>query len=361
MQTSTRSLLSRSLKEYCFIATWWLMVVVFTYPQIQTAHAQNTKQHQTISERLNFYEKIFPSIQFVYFSDLAFVEADMRLLDMLLGYGAKSLDYQHPDDVRVEVTEIVKDGVEYKLKNGMVSASLFSVGRDSKARRKNICVLTIDPAQIALGNIQATRYMLDLSNQDFNQIHESNYLDSLEHLSFVVDHEVYHCLDAMFNGPIPMSEQLEFSEFAMFRNENGADAYGIAMHIRSKGVHTQYVHNLRRVRALSILNNDPNHYTDKAIDQVLALAPGRLVEMDAKSVFRLAFKISQKVAPDSRRYLHFRAAASQVHGDLGGVLDNRNKKFLQLADGGSLERETAQIYYRALSSYRELFSESAGI
>ena len=121
---------------------------------------------------MNFYEQIFPSIQFVYFSDLDFVEADMRLLDMLLGYGAKSLDYQHPDDVRVEVTDIVKNGIEYKLRNGMVSASLFTVGRASKARRKNICVLTIDPAQIALGNIQATRYMLDLSNQDFNRIHE---------------------------------------------------------------------------------------------------------------------------------------------------------------------------------------------
>jgi phosphatidylethanolamine-binding protein (PEBP) family uncharacterized protein len=203
------------------------------------------------------------------------------------------------------------------LRTGDPSASLFRAGYSGKAHRAQVCVITVDPAAVAPDDEGATRAMLDIGDPEFARIDPKRYLDHRAHLRFVVDHEVYHCLDSYYNGPTPMSKRTLAGQFDQYENEIGADLFGVAMHVHDRGRFTSYVKNLIAIRALSLYNNDPDHYTYDALVQIMRLDPATLVQASPQGVFDLASVLRDADVPSYGEYVHYRRAALQAAQSLG--------------------------------------------
>lgn len=319
------------------------------------SHARGERLEQIVTQRVAFYNKAFPQLQFVRLRGGPGAHTEFARLQELLGRGAASMDYEHPADLRGTLLQAVMGRVQIMLDERAASASLFRVGDSAQASQPYLCVLTLDAGMVAHSDAQATRHLLDLSEHTFGRVHPSNYLDDEAHLAFVVDHEVYHCLDAFYNGPVPMSTRTYAAPFAFFRNENGADAFGVAMHLREHGRATAYTGNLLRIRALALLSADPNHFTHAAIRRVLQRDPRRLRAMTPLEMVGIATQVRDAVAADYRQYVQFRIAAIKASRALGGTVDVSDQATRALASARDDPAVTNRLFYRALSSYRQLF------
>lgn len=306
-----------------------------------------------IDAKLTFYNEAFPDIQFVALGGGRTADAELRRLDALLGDDARTQDYAHPPELGRELTGLARERVALMLHNSSGSASLFRVGGGAQASRPNLCVLTLDGESIAADDVQATRHLLDVSDQNFADIPRERYLKSTEHLAFVIDHEVFHCLDAFYNGPIPMSDQRHAASYAAYRNESGADAFGIAMRLREHDDQS-YVSNLMRIRALTLIQQDPDHFTDRSMRRVLEVYPGAVRDKSVQELFDLATRIRDREVSDYGAYLAFRAAALRASEQLGAPVSEENRETFSGVEPDVTM--TDALIYRVLTSYRQLFA-----
>lgn len=308
-----------------------------------------------IEAKLQFYNQAFPEIEFLSLRGGRYSTQELPRLGPLLGAGARTLDYEHPPELGAELLTLAVQRVALMLQQGGASASLFRVGRGSTAARANVCVLTLDDESIATDDAQATRHLLDVSDQRFARIPPSRYLKYSDHLAFVIDHEIFHCLDAFYNGPIPVSHRPHAAEYASYRNENGADAFGIAMRLLERG-NRDYVDNLIRIRALTLLQEDPDHYTDRSMQGVIAVYPAAIRGRSARELFELATRIRDREVADYDAYIVFRAAALRASERLGApVSDQSRAQFAGIEPDATV---TESLIYRVLTSYRQLFARS---
>ena len=306
-----------------------------------------------IDAKLLAYHRAFPDIRFVYLRGGRFAEQDYPKLERLLSSGARSLDYEHPPELAQPLLTLAVQRVELMLRQSGTSATLFGLAEHAESRRPALCVLTLDSETVALDDVQATRHLLDISDRHFAAIPASRYLDHREHLAFVIDHEMYQCLDSYYNGPMPMSDREHAASYAAFRNENGADAFAIAMRLQDRGP-GRYVQNLIRIRALSLLQQDPEHFTDGSMRSMVQTYPGGIVGQPMQKLFESATRIRDQQVPDYDGYLAFAAAALRAGEELGGEAAQPG-----LQPYGDIEPDAAMLgtlTFRVLSSYRQLFA-----
>jgi len=316
---------------------------------------------EAIERTIQFYNEYYPDIRFIQLRGGGGWITDLVRVQLLMGNGARSLDYAHPPNLREDLIAVSVMRVQWMLQNSLSSAALFAVGEDGAADRASLCVITIDPETAPTSDLDATRAMLDLPDKIFARIPAARYLDYEQHLEFVLNHEAYHCLDSYYNGPAPMSDKRYAGEHRFFHNENGADAYGILMDVHRRGRVTRHAENMLRVRALSLLNSDPNHYTYRAIAQVLRHDPVTLARLTPRQVFDLASQIRARVLLDYDDYVAFRAAAFQAMEELGLEPED---------DGGAappfdrleVDHKQVELLVRRTEKYlRELFVETDAV
>jgi len=270
---------------------------------------------QLIQDRIEFYNTAFPKLQFVHLRGGLGWSVDMQFLPLLLGQQPASLDYEHPADLRDELMQVSLQRLEIMLRGSHPSASLFKKGTQGLARRENICIITLDPDVMGTNDLDTTSEMLDLPRATIERMHPARYLDTEDHVAFAVDHEVFHCLDAFYNGPVPRSHQPYARNYALFRNENGADAFAVAMNIHHHGALTRYARNIMNVRALALMN-DPDHCTWATIQRVLELNPETVAATPVQNLFKVAGSIRDMHAPSYEQYVAYRVAAHEMQVNL---------------------------------------------
>lgn len=304
---------------------------------------------ELVIARIAFYASHFPDMDFVVLDSAGDAEKNMHALYQILGEDPVPLDYAHPEALRHSLLLSTYIRIQFLLDTDVGSATLFEPGKGALARRKQVCIVTFNPWAIAKNDKAATRYLLDLPLKEFNQIPRSHYLARKSHLLFVLDHEIYHCLDASMNGPIPISKQAHWGDYQMIRNESGADAFAILMQMASHGRVTAYARTLKLIRGLTLLGGDPGHYTYPAINAALQVDAHRLRLNDVRHVVQLATQIRNDIVGSYDDYLQYAIAAEHAMVKMG-VLVSVPQFAKSHADPALVEKLIAQTR----EAYREL-------
>ena len=274
--------------------------------------ARRAKLEQIVIDKLAFYASLFPDIEFVVLDSAGDTGKNMSVLRQLLGKNPTPLDYEHPEDTRPELLFVSMMRIELLLQTDVGSATLFRIGKDALVSRQNVCVVTIDPWSVAKDDLSATLHLLEIPVSVSKTIPPEHLLNRESHLRFTLDHEIFHCLDSLYNGPIPMSHFEHWSDYMMLRDELGADTFGIIMHIAEHSAITDYARSLANVRGLALLAGDPNHFTYDAITAVFALDAAQLTKDNIRKRFQLATEIRNRIVGSYDDYIRYAKAACQA-------------------------------------------------
>ena len=300
-----------------------LTIVIAPYPvSAQNDQANKGARNEQpgieplLYEKVDLYRQLYPEITFLILQGGEDTVHDMLALDLLLGFQPKSLDYEHPPRLREDLMIASAGRILLMLQTKSPSASLF-LADDPLDWQAHICVLTINPEEIAADSVTATQHLSDLPERVITLAPQDLRLQAGDYLAYVVDHEVYHCLQSMYVGPQSMSEKELWGEYNHYLNEQGADAYAVAMHIRNAEKDTGFAANIRRIRGLSVYNSDPNHLTCKAVNEVLNFPAEKIRKMTEKEVFEIATEIKNKLTIDYDEYLSYLASAQQAMQEMG--------------------------------------------
>jgi hypothetical protein len=312
---------------FVILCLWGQVSVVGAENPVQTQSVPDSnasyeqKRHEqldhVIQRKLAFYAKHYPNINFVLLDSAGDVSRNMGILAKVIGEDPDPLDYAHPKDLQYTLLMTTLMRIELLLNTDAGSATLFKPGKGALAQRKYVCVITMHPWQIAKDNHAATRHLLEIADSEFAKIPPSHYLDHIAHLQFALDHEVYHCLDTVFNGPVPMSSRKYWGDYYMLKEESAADAFGLIMHVAAHKSITPYAQSLRNIRGLVLLGGDLNHFSYQSLGVVLQQAPLILAGKDLQSRVQLASQISQQVVGSYKDYLRYVQAACFAMRQLG--------------------------------------------
>ncbi len=274
-----------------------------------------------VDQKIQFYNNAFREILLVQLPGGGSWLESALAFKQLLGQEATNPDYEHPPEAREDLLYVSTRRVLFMLQANASSSALFRVGTEAAAKRTHLCVITLDPAAVARDDATATSHLLDCPPKMLARIPKALRLNHRDYLQFVIDHEAFHCIDALYNGPIPMSEKEYWGQYMMFRNEHGGDAYAIAVHIARHGRVTPFVENLTRIRSLCLFNAAPEHLTRGALRAVADLDPATLAGAGPREVLAVADRVREQVVPDYPGYLAYRAAACRVMDEIGVPLD----------------------------------------
>lgn len=313
-----------------------------------------------VARRLAEYEAAFPEIRFVHLHGGERWLADMQTFLGLLGEGARDRVYAHPPELAADLLEVSRHRVQRMLVHGLASASFYEVGEGSTAQRPYLCVLTLQAERIAGDDVEALAGMFSAPREQIRAMPAAARLDPHEHLLFVVDHEVFHCLDPYLIGPIPLSKRAHWGEYMFYRNEHGADAFAIARHMARRGGPDNYVDTIMRVRAASLTNRDPNHCTCESIRLVRAADPVHLAGLSLPELVHYADEVRRRGARDYEGYLDFRVAAHSACQAMG--LEPRDERFsAEGPEGRRLDPALVNtLILRTRSCYKDLLGLPAG-
>lgn len=287
--------------------------------------------------RIAMYNKLFPEVLFVQLAGGVDLPESLGVLQVLLGHEADNLDYEHPPEAREDLLQVNINNIISMLEHNASSATLFRVGVNSLAGRNKMCVITFTPEAAARDDVVATRdLMLDVSEQEFAQVIPANYLNHLDYLNFNIDHEAYHCLDSLYNGPrpiMPVFKDRRWGGFMDYHHNQGADTFGLAMNIRDNDGRAGFARKIGNLRALAIIYGDPDHYSYPAIQRLLCVDRKTLVQASGRELFRLASRMRDEMMPDYGTYLKFISSSREARHRLRGgseILQGENKdKVLQ--------------------------------
>jgi hypothetical protein len=295
-------------------ALYWLAILIM--PFNVHAEADSSLSHKglekVLNDRIEDYKQRYPEINFLLLRGGDQTVADIVTLGTVLGKQPVNMDYEHPAELRKDLINVSVNRILLMLKSQMTSSSLYKTNKN-----QHVCVLVISPVTIAANSIQATRHLLDQPLKFIRNIPQQLLLTPQDYLAFAIDHEVYHCLQSMYSGPQPMSQKKLWGEYYQFLNEQAADFYGLAMHIREHGRVTAFARNVQRIRCASLASADANHFTSKGIQQVLKIPPREFVDADSSEVFAKARYFREHEVIDYDTYIQYVASAIEAMKVLG--------------------------------------------
>ena len=276
----------------------------------------NDNPQTLLNERLEYYRAQYSEILIMNLEGGVDFPADMVTLDLVLGHQPVSLDYEHLAEQREDLMFVSFERIIRMLRYQAPSAAMFKAD-DPLGWQEYVCVLTINPREIADDSIQATRSLLSLPLEAIQQIPPDFQLLPKDYLEFVIDHEIYHCLKSMYVGPQKRSHKQFWAEYNQFTEEQGADAFALGMHIKTRGELSPFANNIRRIRGMSLYNADPDHLTCRALQQVMEVPVEDIAGMSTNQIFELANRIKDSLTIDYPEYLQHLASAVQAMKEIG--------------------------------------------
>lgn len=291
---------------------------VFSASMIQGSNTAEKidSSESLLNSKVEYYRQLYPEIMFMILKGGKDIQDDMMVLNLMLGDQPMSLDYEHPPTTREDLMYVSIERIRMMLQAYAPSSSLFKVS-NPPGGQENVCVLTINPIKVAANSMQATESLLDIPQKFIRKIPQDMQLSSSDYLAFVIDHEVYHCLQSMYVGPQLMSNKDLWAEYNLFHNELGADAYAVGMHIKNRDEDSLFAKNILRIRGMALYNIDPGHLTCKAIVQVLKLPTDEISAMSAKEIFDLATTIKDQLTRTYDEHVQYLASAVEAMKEIG--------------------------------------------
>jgi|GEM_PF-2744019 len=278
--------------------------------------AESERSQSVLNRKLKYYRALYPEILILNLEGGVDFPANMVALNLVLGYQPVSLDHDHPPELREDLMIVSIERIMNMLRYQAPSASLFKAD-DPLGWQEHVCVLTIDPLEVAADSIQATKNLLNLAPEVIRQIPHDFQLLPKDYLEFVFDHEIYHCMISMYVGPQQRSHKQFWGQYNQFIEELGADAFALAMNIKMRKEVTSFANNIRRIRGMSLYNADPDHLTCKALEQVLKVPVTDIIGMSTNQIFELANRIQNRLTIDYQEYIQHLASAVQAMKELG--------------------------------------------
>jgi len=276
------------------------------------APEKNTSPHTLLDKKIKYYRRLYPKITFLNLQS----QDELPTLDLILGYQPKNLDYEHPVELREDLMNVSAERIWLMLRSKLPSASAFKADTPL-GWQENVCVLTINPHEVAADSIRATQHLLDLPQEVIQKIPRNMQLPPDDYLAFVIDHEIYHCLKSIYVGPQLMSHKEFWASYNHFHNEQGADAYALGMHIKSSDEDSIFAKNILIIRGMALYNADPEHLTCKAMENVLKIPSRNIAKMSAHEVFDMANQIKKRLTASYDEYIKYLASAVQAIKELG--------------------------------------------
>ncbi len=305
------------------IFTYTLLFLVMAESVFSASVIKETKTPEKINPsesllnaKIEYYRQLFPEIMFMILKGGNETQDDMMVLDLMLGDHPKSLDYEHPPTARDDLMYVSIERIRMMLQAYAPSSSLFKV-TNPPGGQEHVCVLTINPNEVASNSMQATESLLAIHQKFIRKIPQNMQLSPSDYIAFVIDHEVYHCLKSMYVGPQLMSNKEFWAEYNHFSNEQGADAYAMGMHIKKRGEVSPFAKNILRVRGMALYSADPNHLTCRALSKVLKIPSNKISKMSSNQIFDLANTIKVQLTSRYDEYVQFLASAVQAMKEIG--------------------------------------------
>ena len=284
------------------------------------------KINQDIKNKLDYYNEVFPEIQFVHLKNGEW-EKSLQALELFIGYQATSLDYEHPKELREELLFVTVAKIQMMLVNKIASSYLFKVGEIPAASKKHVCVITLDAATSVLTDQVATQYFIDLPSDTLKSLPKKSYLDKEQQLDFIIDHEAFHCLDSYLYGGIPMSKKVFSTRHDCFKRENQADMFAVAMNMRREKKLTRYANNIMNLRAMTLINGELQHDSFSAMQLMMNSNREKLIHIQPMELIKKVKSLYQTINPSYEEYIDFRVAAVEVIGMLGKEVNEYEKPF----------------------------------
>ena len=309
-----------------------------------------------LEDKVEDYRHLYPEIMFMVLQGKNKIMDDMMTLDAALGDLPSSMDYEHPPELREDLMYVSAKRIRMMLQSHAPSASLFKVDNPIGGQ-EHVCVLTINPIAVAPDSIGATENLLDLPREVMQNIPKDILLSPDDYLAFVIDHEIYHCLKSMFVGPQLLSQKELWAEYNLFFNEQGADAYAVAMHIKSRGEVSRFAKNILRIRGMALYSVDPGHMTYRGIEQLLKTPIENIADMSANEVFDLANSIKDHLTTSYDIYVRQLASVVQAMTVIG-VGELVSAEFRNRTKGIKVDPEQVK---ELVANSRHNFAELSGV
>lgn len=307
------------------------------------------KINQAIQNKLDYYNNIFPYIQFVHLKNGEW-EKSLQALELFIGYQATSLDYEHPKELREDLLFVTVAKIQMMLVNKIASSYLFKVGEIPAASKKHVCVITLDTATSVLTDQVATQYFIDLPSYTLKSLPKKSFLDKEQHLDFIIDHEAFHCIDTYHGGGIPISKKPFSTRYDGFKRENQADMFAIAMNMRRMKKLTGYAKNIMNLRDMTLINGELQHNSFSAMQLMINSDKEELILSEPKALVKKVKHLYKTIAPSYKEYIDFRVAAVEVIRMLGKEVNEYEKPFTP--SGHKADKEIVQrLMKQSLDSF----------
>lgn len=282
--------------------------------------------YNSIQQKLDFYNKSFPDIQFVHLKNGEW-EKSLQALELFIGYQATSLDYEHPEDLREDLLYATVAKIQMMLVNKITSSYLFKVGQLPAASKKHVCVITLDPATTVYNDEVSTQYFIDLTEDVIQSVPKHNHINNERHLDFIIDHEAFHCIDTHRYGGIPISNKDFSTRYDTYKRESKADMYAVAMNIQRNKIMTQCATNMKMLRGMTLLNGQPQHYSVNAMQLIINHNQKTIMNSSPDELVRLVKKLYNETGSSYENYIEYRVAAVNAIYQLGQKVYEMQKPY----------------------------------
>jgi len=242
----------------------------------------------------------------------------LQMLPRFLGEAPSSVDYEHDASVRDVLMQLQMQRIETMLREGMPSATLFKVGNGSQFDHPYVCVITLDAEFFR----RSPESVLALMTPNFNEASSSTTampaMNVEDFLKFTVDHEMFHCLDAYFNGPtIQKTQDALKQHYQEYTNEARADAFASMAFMLEREQSSDFLEAFAAMRTLALLDMDLAHYTSDVITASMEASMLGDVESTQMRV-AVSHLLASMATPTFEGFAMRIASAAQLVGRLGG-------------------------------------------
>jgi hypothetical protein len=269
-----------------------------------------------VAAQLRDYAHHFPQIEFLHLAPQDGASAWAEL-ERRLGPEPRDAVYAHPPALAGTLRRVSLTRTRAMWLTGRSAASFYLKDPAVAGRARHLCVISLDPARIAGDPDAATRSLLDETLPGRGDGGRTLTHEPAVHLRFVVDHEVFHCLDRLLNGPVPRSHAAHWGGYHAHLGEQGADAYALARHLIDHGAVSDYARNLLRLRSLALLSDDIAHYTVASLLKTLGEDPLALAELTPRALAVRVSALRDAATRDHATYLSLRSTAAEARLLLG--------------------------------------------
>lgn len=275
---------------------------------------------ETIQNRLGDYQKAYTDIEFVLI-DSAEDYGQLLPLTESLGEDVSNLDYQHPETMREELVEVQQYRIGVLLDSGSGSSTLFRTPNAKITSKPYSCLITLNQALLDNNPLAATSLMYGLDEQDLAAMPVELHIDNDRFLLYMLDHEVFHCVDGYMNGYLypQTSDPLKANRDRSVA-ELRTEIFASMAHLTRNPGDSRLLRNLSRARTLGLLDWDVEHYTSPALQQLIRQA--KAYKPDIKSLALQATDFAEGVTPSFEDHVGFLVAAWAVVQEHGLTMED---------------------------------------